>query len=211
MRTYKTWILCKLPSTQVLKVEKNNLAIVTLCYSDIDNIEKSIDEKQWLKLYPINFDDIEVIKIDHLRNLLIIEHKKETEQPDYISPIEDVKTKDDINNYFQENLNDVKIKEINHTPTTALYGPGLVLLIWGIFCWLLYNVAIGLENGEEVRAIGLKKHILAGLAELLGPIGIIVLFIIILIPIFLVAYARYKNPPIESKFKFYNGANIVIK
>ena len=84
-----------------------------------------------------------------------------------------------------------------------LYNLGGIALT-AFLTWAAYGIAVDAQNGVEYQASGRRsgiKALLGKLAEVLGPIGVIILGSVIGLVLAYLAYKRFSNPSAVVEFK----------
>ncbi|MGG6229711.1 hypothetical protein [Tenacibaculum sp. SDUM215027] len=162
-----------------------------------NDISKLITEQKLTNLTIIRFEEIKEILLNDTDQMMTINFKNSKE--DDIEIVVTSGTYSEIKTYLLTNLKGIVVKNYSLFKQIKPYIFGL--LLFGVGTWILYNTALSLQNGDTLNTSGrrgLIKKIFVGIADFLGPTGVLVIGGIFIV-IFIIGLVSTIKKPKEGK------------
>lgn len=198
--------------------EKDNLCTYFIMKKQsilIVNIGK--EEKILEAITNKKFKSIEIYSFKSIKEIILIDNKHKIDILRKDDDDIDRNVELDMNIYFEiksaltTNMRGVEVKDYSIYKQIA---PNIVIaLIVGVLTFMTYIAAVAIENGESLSVSGrraLVKRIIVRIAELLGPIGSIILGVSILIVVTFLIIKKIKNPKVGNVIKFKNQPELIM-
>ncbi|TMM30380.1 hypothetical protein FDT66_06355 [Polaribacter aestuariivivens] len=189
----KYWIISETAENKKYLIANEKNIWITEQSIDAD-IESLIEQK--------NVQNVAIYRYSIIKNLIFINDDssmliefKSDEDKEEIELFINATIYEDVKSFFSENLLHSKVK--NYSIVKQIQPAGIGFLIFTGITIFLYNIAIGLQNGEEMRTSGRRgwvKKIFVGIADILGPIGSLIVGGLISLFFIYIVFKTIKNP-----------------
>lgn len=189
----KYWIISETSENKKYLIANEKNIWITEQFLDAD-IEILIEQK--------NIQNVAIYRYNIIKNLVFVDDDssmqiefKSQEDKEEIELFINADIYEDVKSFFSESLLHSKVKNYSVLKQTQPAGIGFLIFI-GITIFL-YNIAIGLQNGEEMRTSGRRgwiKKLFIGIADVLGPIGSLVVGGLISLFFLYIVFKTIKNP-----------------
>lgn len=169
----KNWITHQKEGINSYLIVNNSFVWITKQPQEED-INTLINEHKLNNVSIFNLEEIKEFIFNDTDNMLTINFKKSKHNEIELTPESSVYT--EIKSYFLKNLRGVDIKDYSLLKQIQPFALGL--LIFSGITWLLYTTAVSLQNGEQISTggrRGLIKKIVVGIADFLGPTGVLII------------------------------------
>ncbi|WP_394420403.1 hypothetical protein [Tenacibaculum mesophilum] len=203
----KIWITTEEEKNNIYLIANKKSLWITEQPVEVD-VSNLISEQKLTNTTIIRFEEIKEILLNDTDQIITINLKDDKENE--IEIIINSATYSEIKTYLLNNLKGIAVKNYSLFKQIKSYIFGL--LLFGVVTWILRNTALSLQNGETLNTSGrrgLIKKIFVGVADFLGPTGVLIIGGIFIL-IFIVGLVNtIKKPKVGEIIKFKNNTELI--
>nr|BFF36104.1 hypothetical protein BACT7_09660 [Tenacibaculum mesophilum]BFF39395.1 hypothetical protein BACY1_12000 [Tenacibaculum mesophilum] len=203
----KIWITTEEEKNNIYLIANKKSLWITEQPVEVD-VSNLISEQKLTNTTIIRFEEIKEILLNDTDQIITISLKDDKENE--IEIIINSVTYSEIKTYLLNNLKGIAVKNYSLFKQIKSYIFGL--LLFGVVTWILHNTALSLQNGETLNTSGrrgLIKKIFVGVADFLGPTGVLIIGGIFIL-IFIVGLVNtIKKPKVGEIIKFKNNTELI--
>lgn len=150
----------------------------------------------------IQFDSIKNLSYNEKTKVFKINYEKNNKIKKYTVLLSSISNSDGLVSEIA-NLKEFQKEIVDESKTQPLLTNILGVIMVSFFTWGLRRMAVDAQNGHSYEATGRRsglKNLLTDGVEAIGPNGVSIIGVLLLIYIIYRTYKRYKNPASEIKY-----------
>ena len=186
-------------------IDQNNVLFSSKTHESFDKFPKTKKDKSFLETFTlIPSNAIKALKCNQKDSNLLIEYTNESNSEKTLTAEFDSTEKRAILAEDIAAIHSLSKNETEENKNTPLFAKLAVIGITIFITGIEYYIACDIQNGIEYEATGRRagmKLLMAKIAEILGPIGVIIAGLAVVGYIGYFAYDRYKNPAMVVEYK----------